>query len=311
MSHVFISYSRKNKDSAHALERRLEARGTRVWIDRNMSRGVPFPTELEHAIRQASAVVVLWSADAAGSDWVAREIELSVAEHCTRGITLLPLCLDATPLPAALADFNAEQRAGEDGLGACARELANKHRCRRFFLFDRAVPIDQQPGAAPAGLPGAVALPWLESAHCRGELVAARGAALAGVLTVLVRTLGQQADAAPLRQVADFLAGRAPGQPLFLLHVTGPARGGQLELSDEEQNGQWLDVVNSTVEAIGELAGRGGPALQLFAMAPVSLGIALGLRLDRYQKQNVQLFHWRRQRHYQLVLDTRELDVEG
>lgn len=74
----------------------LEADGYQVWIDDQLPAHRDFPTEIEARLREAKAVLVMWSKDAVASRWVPAEADLA---H--RAGTLIQLTLDGAtpPLP--------------------------------------------------------------------------------------------------------------------------------------------------------------------------------------------------------------------
>ncbi len=90
MSHIFISYSRKNirfaKNSVKALQKDFE-----VWFDKNNIRaGMKWSEEIENAIETCFAFVLIMSPDSKESDWV--EKELLHAQDNNR--TIIPILLD-------------------------------------------------------------------------------------------------------------------------------------------------------------------------------------------------------------------------
>lgn len=96
---VFISHSSRNDSVARRLERELERRGFKVWLDDSeLALGVLLREELRDAIRDSRAVVLLWSAAASASRWV--NAEWLTAFHLERFI--VPCVLDETPLPQCL-----------------------------------------------------------------------------------------------------------------------------------------------------------------------------------------------------------------
>lgn len=80
MSHVFISYSSRHRDLTRTLAERLVAAGYPVWWDHALEAWGPFRTQIEAALQESGAVVVIWSAGAKKSDWVIAEAE-KAREH--------------------------------------------------------------------------------------------------------------------------------------------------------------------------------------------------------------------------------------
>ena len=151
----------------------------------------------------------------------------------------------------------------------------------------------------------------MESVWCRVRLVAKTDATFEQLLApstrlgVFVETTGPVESLGAAQKVCDYLDAEN-ADPWLLLHVMGPEENGRFRLDDTQPNGEWLDVAASTVEAIGELIGRGDDRIvKLFVMGTVLLGVAIGQQCDRFWR--MQLIHWRPPHGpYQLVLDMRE-----
>jgi TIR domain len=113
MSDVFMSYSRVDTGRALALAESLSQQGWSVWWDRNIPPGKKFDEVIELALSSAKCVVVLWSKDSVGSDWVKTE----AAEAAKRKI-LIPVLIDNVAIPlefrriqaANLSDWNGDPR---------------------------------------------------------------------------------------------------------------------------------------------------------------------------------------------------------
>jgi hypothetical protein len=72
--HLFISYSRTQKELVDRLRRNLEMCGHVVWIDySSIPLGAEFPQEITDAIYWSTVILVCVSAKAAESEWVKRE----------------------------------------------------------------------------------------------------------------------------------------------------------------------------------------------------------------------------------------------
>jgi hypothetical protein len=95
----FISHSSADRSVAVRLEKALEAEGLSVWLDDSEIRyGVLLGEQLRDSIRDAKAMILLWSSNAAASRWV--NSEWLTAFHVRRFI--VPCSLDDTPLPQCL-----------------------------------------------------------------------------------------------------------------------------------------------------------------------------------------------------------------
>lgn len=79
MSHVFISYSKQNKDYARQLVSKLRDEGFDVWIDdRELRASVDWWQSIVLALRACGAFIVIMTPESDNSDWVQREITLAL-----------------------------------------------------------------------------------------------------------------------------------------------------------------------------------------------------------------------------------------
>jgi adenylate cyclase len=96
MAHVFISYARLDEQLACQVADGLRESGFEVWRDDELPAHRPYADVIEERINGASAVVVLWSAEAAKSHWVRAE-----ADTARAALTLVQASIDGTrpPMP--------------------------------------------------------------------------------------------------------------------------------------------------------------------------------------------------------------------
>jgi len=127
MTDVFVSYSAGDRAVAEVLVRRIEAEGWEVFWDQRIPPGADWESELERQLERAVCVVLLWSRNAAGSDWVRTEVRAAL----DRG-QLLPLCLDDTAVPLRVSQIQcvrlerAEVASEGDRLGPLLQALARR-----------------------------------------------------------------------------------------------------------------------------------------------------------------------------------------
>jgi formylglycine-generating enzyme required for sulfatase activity len=99
MTHVFISYSRKDSDFVDQLEAELNQRGINTWRDKSdIRKGSSWYKSLVDALNNAYAMICIVSPDAVISDWV-RDEQLYARE---RNISLLPVLFQPHPMPLHL-----------------------------------------------------------------------------------------------------------------------------------------------------------------------------------------------------------------
>lgn len=96
MSQIFISYARSTEPTARLIADSLRALGYGVWSDDDLQPNRAFAEVIEERLRAAKAVVVVWSADAAKSQWVRAEADVAREQG-----TLIQLSVDGVlpPLP--------------------------------------------------------------------------------------------------------------------------------------------------------------------------------------------------------------------
>lgn len=94
MPDVFISYNREDRETARTISSALEAEGFSVWWDAALRAGETYDEVTELNLRQAGAVVVLWSKRSSNSKWV--RAEATVGE---RSSTLVPALIEDCERP--------------------------------------------------------------------------------------------------------------------------------------------------------------------------------------------------------------------
>ena len=94
MSDVFISYGRSTAREAQAIAEALRALGYAVWRDDDLPAHRPYAEVIQERLLAAKAVVVVWSAEAARSEWVQSEADRARTEH-----KLVQLRIDDAALP--------------------------------------------------------------------------------------------------------------------------------------------------------------------------------------------------------------------
>ena len=110
MSDVFISYARSTAKQAQAVAEALRALGYSVWRDDDLPSHRAYSDVIEEQLRAATAVVVIWSAEAVKSQWVRAEADVA------RGAgTLVQLSIDGASLPLPFNQIQCADLAGWTG----------------------------------------------------------------------------------------------------------------------------------------------------------------------------------------------------
>jgi TolB-like protein/Flp pilus assembly protein TadD len=93
-SDVFLSYNREDQAVARRFAEGFEREGLTVWWDATLRSGEAYDEVTEQALRDAKAVVVLWSKRSVASRWVRAEATLA-----DRNRTLVPAMIEACERP--------------------------------------------------------------------------------------------------------------------------------------------------------------------------------------------------------------------
>lgn len=101
MTSVFLSYDRDDAAKARSIAQALEKAGHSVWWDFHIKGGAEYGKEIEQALADADAVVVLWSRQSVDSAWVRDE----AAAGRDRG-RLVPVRLDETNPPIGFRQYH-------------------------------------------------------------------------------------------------------------------------------------------------------------------------------------------------------------
>jgi len=99
---IFISYSRLDLPRARQFERALDQCGWSVFWDRELLPGEGYRRAIEHELKQARCVIVLWSRTSVESEWVIDE-----AEEGKQNGRLLSVKIDDVELPLGFRQLQA------------------------------------------------------------------------------------------------------------------------------------------------------------------------------------------------------------
>ncbi len=113
MSRIFLSYARDDVEAAKQLATCISAAGHDVWWDRHLHGGSRFAAEIDKALKDAEAVVVLWSPTSVESAWVQDE----AAEGRDSG-RLVPVSLASAKPPLGFRQFQTIELGTWDGTRA-------------------------------------------------------------------------------------------------------------------------------------------------------------------------------------------------
>ena len=113
MDRIFLSYGRDDADAAKQLASCIAGAGHEVWWDRHLHAGSRYAAEIERALKEADAVVVMWSPGSIASDWVQDE----AAEGRDSG-RLVPVSFGSAKPPLGFRQFQTIDLGSWDGTGS-------------------------------------------------------------------------------------------------------------------------------------------------------------------------------------------------
>lgn len=127
---VFISYAQVDRGYAEAVGQALERVGETVWSDRHIAAGDDWDSEIQNALRSASVLVLIVSADSLSSQYVNYEIGSAIGA----GIPVIPVLVgEVVSLPKHLRRIQAVDARGLDSASIGAKvaeaveELKGRH----------------------------------------------------------------------------------------------------------------------------------------------------------------------------------------
>jgi hypothetical protein len=117
--HVFLSYSRDDRDYVTKLAQWLEGHGVQVWFDHDIDYGSKWEAEIETQLDASAVILVVMSKSARGKNWVRRELDRANE----RKIVILPLLLELDGVVDCVADLQFENVIGGQmpGLRLCQK----------------------------------------------------------------------------------------------------------------------------------------------------------------------------------------------
>lgn len=89
MSHIFISYSHKNREYVEQFAKELASEKIAFWLDKQIDYGSRWPHVIQEHLDTCSALVLVMSSESYQSDWVQNEL----ARAQSRKIPIFPLLL--------------------------------------------------------------------------------------------------------------------------------------------------------------------------------------------------------------------------
>lgn len=110
MADIFISYARSTEAQVGLIEAELRALGYDVWTDGELPAHRSYSDVIQEHLSTAKAILVVWSADAAKSQWVRAEADLARTSN-----KLVQLTIDDAALPLPFSQLHCADLKGWSG----------------------------------------------------------------------------------------------------------------------------------------------------------------------------------------------------
>ena len=270
---IFLSYARADRATARTFAQCLVEEGFRVWWDASLHTGETFDEVIEQRLRDAKAVVVLWSPRSVASRWVRAEATLAdrrnklvpaIIEPCDR-----PIVFELTHT-SDLAGWqgdrsNAEWRTFVDDLDRLVRAPDD--------LGARGMPVT--PAAAPAARqplrPGNDQI--IAAGHYRREAPVAEPEPSQGEVHCLEIIEGELPEATIVVDSSSMKLGRSAPAAIVVPHRSVSREHCMIGLASDEllvtdlnsTNGTYIDgerISRATILPVGSVLGVGQISLR-------------------------------------------------
>ena len=122
---VFLSHNANDKADARLLATALVERGVSVWFDEwSIRPGESITAGIEAGLEGADVLVVVWSVNAAASNWVSSELRAYLhRRNADASLRIVPVMADETSLPLLLADYSGFRISRPDDYASVADAL--------------------------------------------------------------------------------------------------------------------------------------------------------------------------------------------
>lgn len=231
MAKVFLSYDREDALKAQSVAQLLERAGNSVWWDRNIKGGAQYSKEIETALADADAVVVLWSPASIDSAWV--RDEAAAGRDSGR---LVPVMIEATTPPMGFRQYQTI-----DLVGRKARSKSAQNELIGAVGDGQADP--SHPIAMPAINPGS-----LNPSRIRGLIIAIAAVLMIGAAYFAWTRYGTSNQTTLVSVEAADSSPESRGLARNLLVKLGVLQGNaetSVRLLDQSGNGEKADILIS------------------------------------------------------------------
>lgn len=279
MSHIFISYSRKDQKCVHEIADRLTREDFPTWIDmESLEITAVFLERIETAINSASVFMLFWSKNAKESDYVKHELNIAKNLQITGKLDFLVVMLDDTPLPLPhIQAYDLKHGCTAPSITAFINTLKPE-----WKQFSRTKPLNAQTHKLATEGGDWVSVLYDHNATCRAYIVGRPAGTLPKApknLAVCLQFFRGMDD--------DMLMPVFPTLPddAWILHITGPVQvqGTQRTFRLDDHNpAQWEACREFIVRMIQSVGSPPTTVLHFYALTPNALMGGVTMPLNRF-----------------------------
>jgi len=282
MSHVFISYSRKNSECVYSVVEEMKKSDFPVWVDlESISITNVWLEKIEQAITEARVFMLFWSAEAQESDYVTHELHIAKKLSIESKIEVLVVMLDNTPFPL---DYIQAYNMKSGCSPITVKNLVNSLP-KDWKQFSRSKMLGKQSHTVVDG--EFVSVFFDRNAYCKAYIVGKQNSKLPDKPEHLAVALQfyRPTNSDMLGSVISSL----PSGDNWILHITGPVVKDNYEL-DNNKPSQWESCRKFIVENIQKVGNQSTTTVHFYTLTPNAL--LGGVTMPLYRFWHVKLYNF-------------------
>lgn len=301
MSHVFISYARKDKSLVNPIVEWLQVNDFVIWQDvSDLSGGDRWWDAIQNAIDNSDAVLVFWSENAKSSKWVKKEI----VRAKERGKRIIPVLLDGTKLSKDLNHIEAVSKSQREDIKTALDPISTKIK-RQEMGFKLAIPMYEQSivGTRTKNLHGIdyLFIPFISSSYSHAQIIAQPNTIVSDVtrIQLIIQCSNPVNDDKMVTDVFEKIleedkenSEAPPLVGLYITTITRQGSRGKEYFVDEDNVAHYSDIDKMLSKAIQLIMTGKNKVIQVFQQTPLEISFLLGRNSD--WKHTFQLYRLKR-----------------
>lgn len=282
MSHIFISYSRKNSDCVYEVVDEMKQQDFPVWIDlESIPMSTEWMEEIETAIKTARVFMLFWSKEANESDYVSYERKIAKALSITNQIKIVVVMLDDTQIPF-------EHIQGHNMKSGCSAIAIKKFVNNLSLDWKKFSSVKKLKDQSHKALQDEyVSVFYKAENECKSYIVGKKDKILPKKPEHLIVAL--QFFKPTNFDMFGSVFNSLPVSNPWVLHITGPVKDDQYTL-DNKNPAQWEKCREFVVKQIQDVGDQASTQLHFFTLTPNAL--LGGVTIPLYRFWHVHLYNF-------------------